>query len=222
MAIENGDVVKFEYNAYVKATDKLIDTSDPEKAKKEGIFDHQRKYGPLIVRVGKGEIIKGLEEGLVGLDANTEKTLEIPAEKAYGNRSEDLIRIIPQKQFHQAGIRPVPGQVINIDNRPALIKAVNSGRVVVDFNHPLAGSDLKYEVKILAVGKSLEEKAKLLSEKYEMEVEVKADGDSVTFNFGEKEFSEKRSRDVTALGLLAKELKDLGAKKVEFNGSWTL
>ncbi len=222
MAIENGDIVKFEYSAYVKTTGQLIDTSDAELAKKEGTFDPQRRYGALIVKVGKGEIIKGLDEALVGLDAGTEKDIEIPAEKAYGNRSEELIRIIPLKQFHKAGIRPVPGQVINIDNKPALIRTVNSGRVVVDFNHPLAGSDLKYHVKVVAVGKTLEEKAKLMAEKYEMDVDVKADGDAVTFNFGEKEFTEKRSRDVTALGILAKELKDLGAKKVLFNGSWTL
>jgi len=222
MAVENGDIVKVEYSAYVKSSGQLIDTTDEKKAKDAGLFEEKKKYGPVVLNVGAGDVLKGVDEGLVGLKEGESKELEIQPEKAFGQRNEELVRIIPLSQFRKANINPVPGQVINIDNMPASIRAVNSGRVVVDFNHPLAGAPLRYEIKMLKDAKTLQEKAILLSEKYEMKCDVDVKGDGVEVNLGSNKYDEKRARDSAAVALLAKELKKLGAKKVSFKGEWEL
>ncbi|MEM3364627.1 MAG: peptidylprolyl isomerase [Candidatus Micrarchaeia archaeon] len=221
MAVEKGDLVKIEYTAYTKSGD-VIDTTDAEKAKKGGIFDPKKKYGAVVIHAGHNDVLEGVDEGIIGMEENVPKEFEIPPEKAFGKRNEDLVRIIPLKQFREANINPVPGQVINIDNTPATIRAVNSGRVVVDFNHPLSGVPLKYEVKVLKDAKSLQDKALLLSEKYEMKADVKVSGDNVSVDLGVSIFDDKRARDSAAVALIARELKEHGAKKVQFKGEWKL
>jgi len=221
MAVEKDDIVKMEYTAYTK-NGEVIDTTDAERAKKEGIYDQKKKYGAVVIHAGHGEVLQGVDEGIIGMKEGESKEFEIAPEKAFGQRDENLVRIIPLKQFREANINPVPGQVINIDNTPATIKAVNSGRVVVDFNHPLAGVPLKYEVKLLKDAKKLEEKASLLADKYEMKATVKVNGDTVSLDLGSAMYDEKRARDSAAVALVARELKEHGAKKVEFKGEWDL
>ncbi|MEM0437678.1 MAG: peptidylprolyl isomerase [Candidatus Micrarchaeia archaeon] len=222
MATEKGDLVKVEYSAYMKSSGALVDTTDAEAAKKGGIYDPKKRYGPAVVRVGAGDVLQGVDEQLVGINEGASKEFEVPPEKSFGQRNDNLVRIIPLRQFREAGMNPVPGQVVNIDDTPATIKAVNSGRVVVDFNHPLAGVTLKYSVKVLKAAKTLEEKAQLLADKYEMKCNVKASGDSVEIDLGSNKYDEKRARDSTAVALVARELKDLGAKTVSFKGQWEL
>ncbi|MCX8206082.1 MAG: peptidylprolyl isomerase [Candidatus Micrarchaeota archaeon] len=219
---EKGDLVKVEYSAYVKSSGALVDTTDAEVAKKAGIFDPKKRYGPAVVRVGAGDVLQGVDEQLVGINEGASKEFEVPPEKSFGQRNDGLVRIIPLRQFREAGMSPVPGQVVNIDDTPATIKAVNSGRVVVDFNHPLAGVTLKYSVKLLKCAKALEEKAQMLTEKYEMKCAVKANAESVDIDLGSHKYDERRARDSTAVALVARELKDLGAKKVSFKGQWEL
>ncbi|MCX8199961.1 MAG: peptidylprolyl isomerase [Candidatus Micrarchaeota archaeon] len=221
MAVEKGDLVKIEYTAYTKSGE-VIDTTDAEKAKKSGIFDPKKRYGAVVVRAGHSELLEGVDEGIIGMKENEPKELEIAPEKAFGKRDEDLVRIIPLRQFKEANINPVPGQVINIDNTPATIRAVNSGRVVVDFNHPLSGVPLRYEVKVLKDAKSLDEKAQLLAEKYEMKADIKASGENVSVDLGANKFDDKRARDSAAVALVARELKEHGAKKLQFKGEWDL
>lgn len=221
MAVENGDLVKIEYTAYTKSGN-IIDTTDAEKAKKAGLFDQKKRYGAVVMRAGGGDVLKGVDEGIIGMKEGDFKELELAPEKAFGQRNEDLVRIIPIRQFREANINPVPGQIINIDDTPATIRAVNSGRVVVDFNHPLAGVPLKYEVKVLKDAKTLNEKASLLVEKYEMKASVRVTGESVALDLGSNRLDEKRARDSAAVALVARELKEHGAKRVEFKGEWDL
>ena len=69
--------------------------------------------------------------------------------------------MIPMNKFNEQKIKPVVGLQLNIDNNMrGIIKAVDGGRVTVDFNHPLAGKDLKYEVTIEKVIENLSEKIK--------------------------------------------------------------
>lgn len=221
MAIKNGDLVKMEYTAY--SGDSVIDTTDEKLAKDNGIHDQKKKYGPVVVKVGANQILQGVDEALVGMNDNSDKEFDIAPEKAFGIRNSQMVRLVPMKQFRDAGMRPVPGQVINIDNTPAVIRSVNSGRVVVDFNHPLAGVTLKYKIKVSTTASDLEGKAKLLTEKYSMkEPKVKVNGEEVELDLGNNEFSPERAREAAAVGVVANELKEIGAKKVSFKGEWTL
>jgi FKBP-type peptidyl-prolyl cis-trans isomerase SlyD len=221
MAIKNGDLVKLEYTAY--SGESVIDTTDEKIAKDNGIYDQKKKYGPAIIKVGANQVLQGVDETLVGMEKGNEKEFDILPEKAFGVRNSQMVRLVPMKQFRDAGMRPVPGQVINIDNTPAVIRSVNSGRVVVDFNHPLAGVTLKYRIKALDTASDLEGKTKLLTEKYSMkEPKVKVNGEEVELDLGLNEFSPERAREAAAVGVVANELKEIGAKKVSFKGEWKL
>lgn len=220
MAIKNGDLVKLEYTAY--SGESVIDTTDEKLAKDKGIYDQKKKYGPAVIKVGANQVLQGVDEALIGMENGNEKEFDIQPEKAFGERNQSLIKLVPMRQFREAGMRPVPGQVINIDNTPAVIRSVNSGRVIVDFNHPLAGVTLKYKIKAVDSANDLENKTILLSEKYSMkQPKVKVNGEEVEIDLGSNTYSPERARDASAVAILSNELKEMGAKKVSFKGEWT-
>ncbi len=113
------------------------------------VIDVVKEDSPLLVILGVGDLIKGLEEALEGMKEGEEKEIEVPPEKGYGERSKDLVVLIPEKEFRQRGIKPYPGLPIEADGRTGRVISVSSGRVQVDFNHPLAGKTLQYKVKVL-------------------------------------------------------------------------
>jgi len=162
MAFNDGDFVLVEYDLWVKDTGSLIDTTDEEKARKEGIYDPRERYGPRLVIVGEGRLIRGLEEAIKGLDVGKEIEVEIPPEKAFGKRDPNKIKVYPKTEFLKHGIVPEPNKVVEIDGKPAIIRSVTGGRVIVDFNHPLAGRTVKARVKAVKKLELVDEKIKYL------------------------------------------------------------
>jgi len=162
MAFNDGDFVLVEYDLWVKDTGSLIDTTDEEKARKAGIYDPRERYGPRLVIVGEGRLISGLEEAIKELDVGKEIEIEIPPEKAFGKRDPNKIKVYPKTEFLRHGIVPEPNKVVEIDGRPAIIRSVTGGRVIVDFNHPLAGRTVKARVKAVKKLESVDEKVKHL------------------------------------------------------------
>src|SRR5713101_8082439 len=68
-------------------------------------------------------------------------------EKGFGNRDPQMMRLVPLRRFRDKEY-PTPGQQVEFDGRPAVVRAVGAGRVQVDYNHPLAGRTLVYDVSI--------------------------------------------------------------------------
>ena len=162
MAFNEGDFVLIEYDLWVKDTGSLIDTTSEEKAKKAGIYDPRERYGPRLVIVGEGRLIRGLEEVIRELDVGKEVEVEIPPEKAFGKRDPSKIKVYPRTEFLKHGIVPEPNKVVEIDGKPAIIRSVTGGRVIVDFNHPLAGRTVKARIKAVKKLESVDEKVKHL------------------------------------------------------------
>ena len=81
---------------------------------------------------------------------------------AFGRKDARLIQLIPAGKFRQQNIQPVPGLQLNIDGVFGIVKTVSGGRVLVDFNHPLAGKDLVYDVRISRIVEDDKEKLKAL------------------------------------------------------------
>ncbi len=158
MPLGEGDFVLVEYTLKVKETGEVIDTTSEDEAKKTGTYDARERYGPRLVIVGEHRLIEGLEEAIASLDEGKETEIEIPPEKAFGKRSPENIKIIPRSQFIRAGIAPQPGKVVEINGKLAIIRSVSGGRVIVDFNHPLAGKVIVAHVRVVKVLKSPEEK----------------------------------------------------------------
>ncbi len=164
--MEKGDIVVVSFTGRELLTDKVFDTTDLETAKKEGLYQDGQVYKAVPVILGNGDVIPGLEEELLKMKAGEEKVVKIPAAKAFGERQPDLVRVVPLKEFHKHNLNPVPGLVVNVDNRYAKVQSVSGGRVRLDFNPELAGRQVEYKVKVEKQLAKPEEKAQALVEKY--------------------------------------------------------
>ncbi len=145
MAIKEKDFIELDFTGKIKETGLVFDTTDPKTAKEAGIGDGS--YKPIIVCVGQGHLIKGLDEFVRGKEPG-KYNLDLLPENAYGKKDAKLIRMIPTTQFTKHKIRPETGLQVNIDGIMGIVRTVTGGRTVVDFNHPLAGKELSYDIEI--------------------------------------------------------------------------
>lgn len=110
---------------------------------------------PLCFIVGDGTLIEGLELAILGLAAGDEQDLLIPAQEGYGFRDPDNVHELPLSDF-DSSTPPETGMVIGFttpsgEEVPGLIREVGEQSVQVDFNHPLAGHEIGFSVRILEV-----------------------------------------------------------------------
>ncbi|MCD6414891.1 MAG: peptidylprolyl isomerase [Candidatus Diapherotrites archaeon] len=166
--VEKGVFIELDYTGRVNG--KVFDTTIKEVADKAGLKRGEPK--PVLIQVGMGELIKGVDETLLKMKEGEEKTVKVPPEKGYGERRPELVRVVPMKAFKQSNIKPVPGMLLTLDNMPARIQSVNGGRVRVDFNHELAGKELEFNLKVKRILKKPEEVLKVMGEKFLPEAQV--------------------------------------------------
>lgn len=148
MQIKENDFVEVEYTGKITDGNIIFDTTSESEAKAEGIYNPQTQYKPMIICVGQGHIIKGIDKFIVGKELNKEYTVEIKPEDGFGKKRGDLLQLIATQKFKKHGVNPMPGLQVNIDNTIGIIKTVTGGRTLVDFNHPCAGKELTYKVKV--------------------------------------------------------------------------
>lgn len=139
--VKANDTVKVHY------TGKLADGE---------VFDSSVDRGePLEFTMGQGQLIPGFEEGLIDMKVSEKKTLNIPADKAYGDRRDELIQEVPKSQLPE-DIKPEKGMALmskTPDGRemPLVVAEVKDDSIVVDANHPLAGKDLIFDIELVEV-----------------------------------------------------------------------
>ena len=148
-AVNNGDFIKVEMTGSAAETGEVFETTSEEEARVAGIWDEKRTYGPRLVIVGDGFVLKGLDERLPGTAFDEEVEIEIPPEEAFGERNADDVQTIPYRILRSKGINPYVGAELEVDGRPAIVRSVGAGRVQVDYNHPLAGRQIIYKLKIV-------------------------------------------------------------------------
>ena len=147
-AVNKGDFIMLEMTGTVEETGEVFETTDEEVARENGIYDEKRSYGPKLVIVGEGFVLRGLDERLPGTPFDEETVIEIPPEEAFGERNAADIQMIPYRILRSKGVNPVIGAELEIDGRPAIVRSIGAGRVQVDYNHPLAGRRIIYKVKV--------------------------------------------------------------------------
>ncbi len=150
MAVKKDDFIEIEYTGRLKEDNAVFDTTIEQAAKDGGVHNPNAEYRPVIICLGEGQIVPGLDEALQGKELG-KHIVELPPEKAFGKKDAKLIQMIPLMKFTQHEIKPFPGLQINIDNAVGTVKTASSGRVLVDFNHPLSGKELIYEIEIKRV-----------------------------------------------------------------------
>jgi FKBP-type peptidyl-prolyl cis-trans isomerase SlyD len=146
--VKKGDIVKMEYTGKMAATGQVFDTTDEAIAKKHGLYESGTIYGPRFAVFGSGAIIPGMEEAILQSKLGQSEDFAIEPKKAFGERDTDLVRMIAEKEFFKNQVRPSPGMMVSLDGALARVKSVTSGRVVIDFNHPLAGEQVVYSIKV--------------------------------------------------------------------------
>lgn len=155
MTISTGDSVTLEYTGRLDDTETIFDTSREDVAEEEGLTAAQpdRDYAPLTVEVGAGQVIEGMDDGLVGLDEGETTTLSIPPEKAYGEWTEEHVQEFETDELNEMlGQVPEEGTYLEAQNgQQGEVIEVTDEVVKVDFNPDLAGETLAFDVEILEI-----------------------------------------------------------------------
>ena len=138
--VKSGDTIKVHY------TGTLDDGS---------VFDSSEGKDPLEFKVGEKQVIPGFEDAVRQMKVNEEKTITIPSDEAYGPKQKQLMWEIPRDKLPQE-IEPQKGAQLMLkapsgQQLPAFVSEVKDTSIVLDLNHPLAGKDLTFKIKVVAV-----------------------------------------------------------------------
>ncbi|WHQ74970.1 FKBP-type peptidyl-prolyl cis-trans isomerase [Pantoea sp. Lij88] len=144
--------VQRESAVLVHFTLKLEDGSTAESTRANG--------KPALFRLGDGSLSAALEEALLGLTAGETKQFTLEPEDAFGGVSPDLIQYFSRRDFIDAG-EPEVGAIMLFSGMggsemPGVIREVSGDSITVDFNHPLAGRRIQFDVEVLEIDPALE------------------------------------------------------------------
>ncbi len=137
---QTGDLVRINYSG------RLLDGTE---------FDSSNGRDPLEFKLGEGQVIKGLEEHVAGMEQGTKSTVIIPCAAAYGPRRDDAVQTLGRDKV-PAGIDLNVGTQLQARTAdggllPITVVEVNDASVTVDANHPLAGQDLVFDVELVDI-----------------------------------------------------------------------
>ncbi len=140
MAPKNGDTVRVHYRGT------LADGSE---------FDSSAGREPLEFEVGTGQVIPGFDAAVLKLEPGESVTVTIPAAEAYGEHQPEGLQTFPRDAF-PPDADPQVGWAVELggpngERVPATIAEVTDEEIVLDFNHPLAGQDLTFEIELVEV-----------------------------------------------------------------------
>ncbi|AKP52741.1 FKBP-type peptidyl-prolyl cis-trans isomerase [Cyclobacterium amurskyense] len=125
------------------------------KLKDGTIFDSSQDREPLEFVLGDGKMIKGFDVAVEGMKVGDDKSVTIPTDDAYGPKREDMMLDVPLDQV-PAEIKPEVGMDLSIQNQqgqptPVKVVHIDDTKITLDANHPLAGEDLVFEIKLVEV-----------------------------------------------------------------------
>ncbi len=148
-AVKVGDTVQVDYTGKLE-NETVFDTSIEEVAKQAGIYNANRTYEPLTFVAGAGQMIKGFDDGVIGMKVGEEKTITIPPEEAYGEYNESSILAIPLKELNMTRNPEIGETLGDMYGNQFKVIAVNDTHVTIDLNHELAGKTLIFDIKLVS------------------------------------------------------------------------
>jgi len=139
-AVKKGDTIKVHYHGT------LNDGT---------IFDSSLQREPLEFEVGGGMVIPGFDNGVLGMAIGEKRTINIPADEAYGQKQEEMIMEFPRDRFPE-DMTPEVGMQLMMSSQtgqqfPVVVADVREDVVVLDANHPLAGKDLTFDLELVEI-----------------------------------------------------------------------
>jgi peptidylprolyl isomerase len=138
--VKIGDTVRIDYSCF---------SEDGE------VINRTRSEEPLQFTIGKGQMIAGFEEAILGMEEGEEKKSTVPMEKAFGPRTEDNIVVVEKEKLPEH-IPMEVGKQLQIQSADGItaqvrIADVSANLVTLDANHPLAGKNLIFSIKLLEI-----------------------------------------------------------------------
>ncbi|MHA1166203.1 MAG: FKBP-type peptidyl-prolyl cis-trans isomerase [Candidatus Hodarchaeales archaeon] len=185
--VKEGDFILIDYDMLLDDENKtLIETTDEKKAKDAGIYNNRYVYQPELVVVGQGHVVKGLDEVLVGMEEKEEKKgIVVPSEKGFGRRNPQLIEERSVRWLKAKNITPARNVTFQEKSekygiRYGRIISVKKQKAKVDFNKPLAGKTLLFDVKVNEIVTDPAKKVELLAQRHfqqvkDIELDIKND-----------------------------------------------
>lgn len=118
-------------------------------------FDSSEGRDPLKFVVGTGQVIKGLDDAMIGMQVDEEKTIHIPTDLAYGHVRTDLIMKFPRTNLPE-DVTPSVGLQLVMGTQdgsqiPVTITEVDKDQITIDANHALAGKNLIFDIKLISI-----------------------------------------------------------------------
>ncbi|MBS3094792.1 FKBP-type peptidyl-prolyl cis-trans isomerase [Candidatus Pacearchaeota archaeon] len=169
MALQKKDFVEIEFTGKLKDGEEIFDSNikaDVEKmhaGHNHSKEKHDMNVKPFVFCLGEKMFLEGVEDFLIDKPENSASyNIEISPEKSFGVRNPKLVQVVPIKVFHAQRINPTQGDVLNFDGKLGKILSVSGGRVITDFNHPLAGKEVIYKVNLKRKVTDINEKVKAL------------------------------------------------------------
>ncbi len=138
--VKNGDNIKVHYTGRLKSGE---------------VFDSSIEREPLAFTLGRGQLIPGFENGVIGMTLGETRTVEIPPDEAYGPHQPRLVTVVHRSQFPPE-IVPEIGQELQTedeDGRPVELRVtkIDGDNVTLDANHHLAGETLIFEIELVEI-----------------------------------------------------------------------
>jgi len=146
MAIVENQIVSIEYE--VKDGDTIVDSNIGA--------------APLVFMFGKGQIIPGLESGIVDMNIGDKAEVNVAPADAYGEYNDDAKQEVPKDQFDGIDLEvgmSLYGQGEDGGTVQVVVKEIGTETVIIDFNHPLAGKALVFNVSINNIREASAEEA---------------------------------------------------------------
>lgn len=189
MKAENKDIVYLHFTGY-SDDGRVFDSTEGEIGQKL----YGRNNGIMFI-LGIDTIVKGLEKEIKNMEEGEEREVWLDPEQSFGERKKDLLKIIPLNIVREKGLDPKAGMSMQIEiegiKYTGIVRSINGGRMLVDFNHPLAGKRVRYKLKVEKVIKDPFEKAKMIMKDGGVDGEVSKEGGKIIVKVRNEKDSER-------------------------------
>lgn len=148
--VKKGDYILIDYTGKLE-DGTIFDTTSKEKALEAGIYSEEKEYRPFFFRVDARQLIKGIDEGVLGMREGGEKTLKAAPEDAYGEYKDYLVQKIPLSRLELDEPPGAGEKIITPGGREVKVLDSTETHATLDFNHELAGKTLILEIKLVSI-----------------------------------------------------------------------
>ena len=153
---KNGDKVRVHYTGKLE-DGSIFDTSEGyvDDCTDDACGCGSKATGPLEFVIGQGSLIPKFEAAVVGLEPGQSVQVVIAADDAYGQRAEEMVAVLERSEI-PADMNPEPGQQLEVvlqdgSPLPVVVTEVTDTTITLDANHPLAGLDLTFDIRLVEI-----------------------------------------------------------------------